>query len=85
VKTKKGAGEMSIVGVRKKVVWYEHLFDVIHEAHVFLGHPRDVRIHNNHIDNMWWGCTEEAIKFYRNLCPECLRKSKQAGPDNLDQ
>jgi hypothetical protein len=42
VKTKKGAGEISVVEVTKKVVWYEYLFDVIHEAHVFLGHPRDV-------------------------------------------
>jgi hypothetical protein len=29
VKTKRGGGEISIFEVRKKVVWYEHLFDVI--------------------------------------------------------
>jgi hypothetical protein len=61
------------------------LFDVIHEAYVFLGHPRDVRTHKNHIDNVWWGCTEEAIKFYRNSCPECCQKSKQTLSDNFDQ
>ncbi len=70
VKTKKGAGEISINEVRKKVVWYEYLFDVIHEVHVFLGHPRDVRTHKDHIHNLWWGCTEEARKIYRNLCPK---------------
>jgi hypothetical protein len=85
VKTKRGGGEISIVEVRKKVIWYELLFDVIHEAHAFLGHPRDIRTHKNHIDNVWWGCTEEAIKIYRNLCPECLRKSRQTFPDNVDQ
>jgi hypothetical protein len=71
--------------MRKEVVWYEHLFDVIHEAHVFFGHTRDVRFHKNHTDNVWWGCMEEAKKIYRNLCPECLRKLKQTLPDNLDQ
>ncbi len=72
LKAKKGAGEISIVEVRKKVVWYEYLSDVIHEVHVLLGHPRDVRTHKNHIDNVWWGCTEKAITIYRNLRPECL-------------
>jgi hypothetical protein len=85
MKTKKGAGEISIVEVRKKAVWYENLFDVIHEAHIFLGHPRDLRPHKNRIDNVWWGCTEDVIEVVRNLCPECLWKSKQALPDDIHQ
>jgi hypothetical protein len=34
---------------------------------------------------MWWGVTEDAIKTYRGICPECLRKTKPVIPDNLQQ
>jgi hypothetical protein len=50
--------------VLKKVIWYEHLFDVIHEAHLHLAHARDPRSHKTHIDQMRWGVTEDAIKVY---------------------
>ncbi len=40
--------------VLKKVIWYEHLFDVIHEMHIHLAHARDPRSHKFHIDWMWW-------------------------------
>jgi hypothetical protein len=34
--------------VLKKVIWYEHLFEVIHEAHLHLAHAREPRSHKMH-------------------------------------
>jgi hypothetical protein len=82
VKTKKGGSEISIVEVQKEVVWHELLFDVIHEAHIYSGHPRDAGTHKNHIDNVCVvGCSEKAIEIYRS-CPECLQKTKPTNQTN---
>jgi hypothetical protein len=56
----------------KKVVWYEHLLEVIHGAHLHLPHAKDSRSYKTYIDQMWWGITEDTIKLYRGICPECL-------------
>ena len=58
-----------------KVPYYEIVFDIIHESHLFLAHAKDCRITKIHIDGLWWGIPENAIKIYRNLCPQCLRHS----------
>jgi hypothetical protein len=71
--------------VLKKVIWYEHLFEVIHEAHLHLAHARDPRSHKTHIDQMWWGVTEDTIKIYRGICQECLQKTQPVIPENLQQ
>jgi hypothetical protein len=80
---KKPRGE--ITEVLKKVAWYEHLFDIIHDTHLHLAHARDPRPHKTHIDKMWWGVTEWAIQVYIGICPECLRKHKPVMPNNLKQ
>ncbi len=67
------------------MIWYEHLFEVIHEAHLHLAHARDSRTHKTHIDQMWWVVTEDAIKIYRGICPECLQKTQPVIPENLQQ
>jgi hypothetical protein len=56
-----------------KVLYLEILFDIIHQAHLFLAHAKDCRITKDHIDGQWWGIPENAIKVYRNLCPQRLR------------
>ncbi len=37
---------------------------------------KDTKITKIHIDSQWWGIPENAIKVYRNLCPQCLRHSR---------
>jgi hypothetical protein len=61
--------------VLKKVSWYEQLLNVAHEVHLHLAHARDPRSHKTHIDKVWWGVTEEAIKVYQGTCHEYLRKT----------
>jgi hypothetical protein len=63
-KHKNENGEIVLSEINKMVLYYELLFDIIHETHMHLGHPRDVRSHKTHIDNLWWGCTEDSI----NIC-----------------
>ena len=66
-----------------KVPYLEILFDIIHEAHIFLAHAKDTRITKIHIDGQWWGIPENAIKVYRNLCPQCLRQSRPPAIESL--
>ena len=70
-------------GQPTKVPYLEILFDVIHEAHLFLAHAKDTRITKIHIDSQWWGVPENAIKVYRNLCPQCLRHSRPPAIESL--
>jgi hypothetical protein len=77
--------ETVLTEINKEVLYYELLFDIIHETHMHLIHLRDVRSHKTHIDNLWWGCTEDAIKIYRDLCPECLRKAKMSRSKEVQQ
>ncbi len=66
-----------------KVPYLEILFDIIHDAHLFLGHPKDCRVTKVHIDGWWWGIPENAVKVYRNLCPPCLRHSCPPAAESL--
>jgi hypothetical protein len=58
-----------------KIPYLEILFDIIHKAHLFLAHAKESRVTKVHIDGHWWGIPENAVKVYRNLCPQCLRHS----------
>ncbi len=48
-------------GQPTKVPYLEILFDIIHDAHLFLAHAKDTRITKIHIDSQWWGIPEKAI------------------------
>jgi hypothetical protein len=71
-------GETVLTKINKKVLYYEIHFDVFHETHMRLRHPRDVRSHETLIEDLWRGCTKDAIKTYRDFCPECLCKAKMS-------
>ena len=45
-----------------KVPYLEILFDIIHDAHLFLGHPKDSMVSEVHIDGRWWGIPESAVR-----------------------
>jgi hypothetical protein len=66
-----------------KVPYYEILFDIIHKAHLFLAHAKDSRFTKVHLDGQWWGIPENAVKIYRNLCPQCLRHSRPPAVESL--
>ena len=70
-------------GCPMKVPYLEILFDIIHEAHLFLAHAKDCRVTKVHIDGHWWGIPENAVKVYRNLCPQCLRHSRPPAVESL--
>ncbi len=40
-------------GCPTKVPYLQILFDIIHEAHLFLAHAKDCRITKVHIDGQW--------------------------------
>ena len=60
----------------KRVVWYEIMFNMINEAHLHLGRPKDPRTVKNHLDLQVYGIPETAIRLYRDTCPECIRQSR---------
>ncbi len=66
-----------------KVPYYEILFDIIHESPLFLAHAKDCGITKIHIDELWRGIPENAIKIYRNSCPQCLRHSCPSATESL--
>ncbi len=59
----------------EKVIWYERIFDFIHDMHVSLAHSLYARTHKIMIDKTWYGLPEPAIKVYIKICPECLRSA----------
>jgi len=67
----------------KKVIWYEKIFDVIHEAHLSLSHATYSRTHKILIDKKWWVVPETAIKVYISLCPECLSTTQPPVAESL--
>ncbi len=69
----------------KRVVWYENMFDTIHEAHLHLGHLKDPRTVMNHLDLQVYGIPETAIKLYRDTCPECIRQSRPPKEERMGQ
>jgi hypothetical protein len=60
----------------KRVVWYETMFNMINEAHLHLGRPKDPRTVKNHLDLQVYDIPETAIRLYRDTCPECIRQSR---------
>jgi hypothetical protein len=61
----KETGEVSL----RKVIWYERVFDIIHEVHLSLGHAGYSRTHKLQIDKSWWGLPETAIKVILACAP----------------
>jgi hypothetical protein len=59
----KDSGEVTL----KKVIWYERVFDIIHDVHLSLGHAGYSRSHKLLIDKTWWRLPETAIKVYISL------------------
>jgi hypothetical protein len=76
----KDTGRVSL----KKVIWYERIFEIIHDVHLSLGHAGYSRAHKLDIDKTWWGLPERAIKVYISLCPECLSRNKVPAGDSLN-
>jgi hypothetical protein len=50
---------------------FEHMFDVILEAHSSIGHSRDHRKHKDFLrDNLnYFGIPGPAVQFFVNTCP----------------
>jgi hypothetical protein len=59
-----------------KVAVYEDIWYIIHQTHQELGHQRNPRAHYDHINSLWYGITERAIKIYIDMCPICLQYSR---------
>ncbi len=76
----KDTGKVSL----KKVIWYERIFDIIHDVHLSLGHADYSRTHKFQIDESWWGLPETAIKDYISVCPECLSTTKVTVGESLN-
>ena len=76
----KDTGEVSL----KKVIWYERIFDIIHDVHLSLAHASYARTHKLQIDKTWWGLPETAIKVYISLCPDCLSTTKVPVGESLN-
>ncbi len=74
---------MTIKTLTRKVAYLEKVFDVIHRVHIGLVHSRDVWVHKLSIDKTWWGVTETAIRFYRDLCPECLKSGRPSKAEEM--
>eukprot|EP00804_Cyclotella_cryptica_P005151 CCRYP_018678-RA/>CCRYP_018678-RA protein AED:0.38 eAED:-0.87 QI:0/0/0/0.5/1/1/2/0/308 len=56
---------------------YEDLFDVIHGAHVGMGHSRTARNILNELKNSWFGITLADVQLLINLCPTCVGKTSR--------
>jgi hypothetical protein len=61
---------------KTKVPVYEELFNIIHQQHINSGHQRYSRPQKQQIDQLWFGVTDECIKTYVALCPECLPSAR---------
>ncbi len=46
-----------------RVVWYEIMFDIKHEAHLHLGHPKNLHTVKNHLDLQVYGIPKNAVKL----------------------
>ncbi len=74
---------MTVKTLSRKAAYLEKVFDIIHRVHIGLAHSRDVQVHKLTIDKTWWGVTETAIKFYRDLCPECLKSGRPSKAEEM--
>jgi hypothetical protein len=68
----------------KKVIWYEKLFDTIHDIHISLAHAGYSRTDKLLIDKTLWGLHEIAVKVYISLCPDCLSTTKVPMDESLN-
>ncbi len=55
-----------------RVAIYEDMFDVIHGAHVGMGHAQTARNILNELKNEWFGITQADVQLLIDLCPTCV-------------
>jgi hypothetical protein len=69
---------------KTKVPVYEELFNIIHQQHINSGHQRYSRPQKQQIDQLWFGVTDDCIKTYVALCPECLLLARVPKAEKLN-